>query len=270
MQIAVWSSTLEGEGTTTLTSILATLIAANHNHKTLLTHTLSSDLSMENYILKPGERDRYGQIGEANIDGLFRLINNGKLEANMVKDYCYSLLAHSNLDFLSADKTYELTDSFINNYMYLLHKANQFYDVVLTDLNVSIDSAIFSKILQETNVLIIVGSANSFRLDELMNKINENKELLKAHDLNIIFTLNKYNVNSNMSVKTLIKPYHIKVPIGIPYSVEIIDNCNRNELIDFVLRQIHSKRNGDFNDYLKKVNQLVKQVISLYQEVPNV
>jgi MinD-like ATPase involved in chromosome partitioning or flagellar assembly len=263
MQIALWSNELTGTGTSTLTGVLATTIAASHTYKTFVTHCLTGDLSLEAYLLKPSERQLCNTIGESNTEGLFRLIKNGKLTKDTVKDYCYSLLAHSNLDFLNTRMGYEIDETFILNYTYLLYMARQFYDVCLIDLEISIENPLFYKVLKETDILVVVCSQNTYRMRQIQTIIETNREKIEAFGTKIIFVMNQYDLDS-----TSIKRREVGMPIQsvIPYSTEIMDSCNRGELVDFLLRRCYSLRKNSMTGFMQRIQSLIAEILKQYEE----
>lgn len=267
LQIVLWSNGADGIGTTTLSSVLATLIAGKYNYKTLITHTMTRDLSMESYLLKPHEHNISSSNFESNVDGLFRLINNGKLTRDMIRDYCFSLLPHSNLDFLNTSKVYEADQKFIQNYMYLLYQAKEFYDVIVVDLNVCIDHPMFKKVLKESDVFIVVGNQNLYHNQKLIQQINEEKEFIKSYNLKTMFVMNQFNRQSHVSSNKLLAPLNVKRGEVVSYQVDLIDVCNKNELVDFVLRQLHNKKSSEFMNYIKEVTHLVDEAMKPYLEV---
>lgn len=263
MQIALWSNELRGSGCSTLAGILATTIAANHNYKTFVTHCLTDDLSLEEYLLKSSERQMSNNLGESNVDGLFRLIKNGKLTKDTVKDYCYSLLAHSNLDFLNTRTGYEMDNAFILNYTYLLFMARQFYDVSLIDMEISIENPLFFKVMQETDVLVVVCSQNKYRLRQMHKSLEAHRERIEAAGTKIILVLNQVDGESQVGNKLI---PGLKIDCIIPYMTEIMDSCNRGELVDFLLRRCYSKRNNSMSQCMDKIQKLIAEILKQYEE----
>jgi len=264
MQIALWSNEGKGSGTTTLTSVLATRLAANHNYKIFLTHCLTSDLSMESYLLKPSEHKQLTTLGESNVDGLFRLIKNGKLTKDTVKDYCFSLLAHSNLDFLTTRKGYELDESFNINYGYLLYTARQFYDIALIDLEIPFEHPLFHSVIKETDILVVVCPQNRYRLHQMTLMLEANRGSIEASGTKIIYVINKSNSQSETTKKVA---FGKKKPFLIPYEPDILENCNRGELVDFLLRHCYSRRKNSMSLFMDSVDSIIKEMLKLYEEV---
>jgi hypothetical protein len=59
----------------------------------------------------------------------------------------------------------------------------------------------------------------------------------------------------------------IRKPEVVSYQVELLDACNKHELVDFVLRQLHNKRGTGFSNYIKEVTHLVDEVMKPFMEV---
>ncbi len=265
MQIALWSNKC-GNGVSTLASVLATMIAVKGNYKTLLAHPMIKDMALESYLLSQGERNRYSELGDSGADGLFRLIHNGRLESNVIKDYCFSLLSRSNLDFLYTDNVYEDQVQHHNNFSYLHHKAHDFYDVIVTDLNVSMDHPLFYKTLHEVDVLLVVAGQNRYEITNLMDLLRKEKDKLRDLGLHIQLIIHPFDQRSSLSLKQLVKPFNIKTPLSVSYDIGIKDACNRAKLLDYVLREI-SIDSQRMSPYFKNMDQLVDKVLTWCQEV---
>lgn len=263
MQIALWSNEKDGAGTTTLTGVLATSFAASHNYRTWITHCLTKDLSMEHYLMKTEERKSFEKAGEAGIEGLFRLLKNGKLSKERVKDYCYSLLSHSNLDFLHTLHGYVLTQELELNFIYLTYLARQFYDIVVIDLEISAAHNLFKKAMKETDILLVVCPNNEYKAKQLIQQTESIRKELESSGTKIF-----YCVNQTIGSKELYKKWFrgIQVPYLIPFEPALIDQCNRGVLVDYILRRCYNVRNGSNKEYMDAVLQLTRDILKAYEE----
>jgi len=266
MQIALWSNQNVTAGVSTLAVMLSSMIAVRGNHKTFLSHPMLKDQSLESYLLSDKERERYNDMGETGADGLFRLLKNGRLEADSIKDYSYSLLSRSNLDFLCSKRLYEEMNEHYNNYTYLLRKANDFYDVSVIDLNVELEHPLFYQTLKESDVFIIVVPQNKYLLMELLNVLTKEKDRLRQLNLHIQLVMHPYNHESAMTLKQLLKPHKIKSPMTINYDTSIIDACNRSQLFDYCLREAGFKGHRRKKCF-SQMDDLVDLVMQWCQEV---
>ena len=266
MQIVLWSDEKDCAGTTSLTAVLAALIAIKGNYKTLLTHPMIRDTSMESYLLNQQERAGYGAHGESQAEGLFRLLKNGRLDAASIKDYSYSLLSRSNLDFICTNRLFDDAEEHWNNYLYLLHKSQEFYDMTVTDLHVPVTHPLFYRSLENADVLLVAASQNQVALKRLMDTLTSEKEKLRAMDLHIQLVIHPFDRESSVTLKQMVKSYRIKSPHSIAYDIRLKDACNRSELLDYVLREGgHLK--GRKNPFFEDMNQLSDKVLAWCQEV---
>lgn len=262
MQIALWSNETGGNGTTTTASALATTLAASYNYRTLITHCLSFDRSMENYMMKTKERSTFEGIGESNTEGLFRLLKNGKLSKDMVKDYCFSLLSHSNLDFLYSFNGYELNDDFVVNYTYLCYLARQFYDITIVDLEIGCEHPLCMKVLKDTDILIVVCPNNRYRIEQLIKTTEALREEIEQKGTKIIYCVNQVQGSKELYKKQF---RGIQVPLFIPYEASLIDPCDRGELVDYILRRCYSQKNDSIKEYMTSMQQLIQRILRIYE-----
>lgn len=280
MQIAIWSKKANSGVTVTAIS-LATYIAAQYGYKTLLSHSFCQDLAMEYYVQK--QEPTSIQIGESSLDSLLRLSKNGRLTTETVKDYCLSLLSHSNLDFMNSQRIYAADESFLNSYQFLLHLAGQYYDVSVIDLSRCIGQTMFDQVLTESEVSIEVVNQNQYQISQAVKQKTvqwqEAGQLPKPKQESVektaipvmdrqkqILLVNRYDSKSTISKKQLLDKSGLQAQMQRPgkdgriltaaYATELIDQSNRRQLVDYLLRQIHNLKKTDFSYYLKDIKKL--------------
>lgn len=265
MLIALWSNEKYETGVTTLACVLSTLISAKYSYRTLLTHPMTSDMSMENYVLKAIERNHPFSIGESDTDALFRLIKNGKISSDEIKDYCYSLLGQSNLDLLQTDKIYEETASHHMTYSYLLHLAKNFYDVIVVDLQVNMESPIFEMVIKECDAIISVANQNSLCIKETIDKYNTTIKPLNSKAYHKVI-VNRYDLDSSISFKRLVGT-EVKTCVTVPYKKEIMDGCNRSELVDVLLKHFYYGKKSPLYDFYKPFTKMTDKILIMQEDV---
>jgi len=261
MQVVIWSDPTYASGQTTLAILLATMIACRKGYKTFLTSSLIKDESLEHYSLKTFERELDQFIGESNIEGVIRRIKNGKLTKDMIKDYCFSLLAHSNLDMLQSGKTLPDHEEYYHQFGYLMTLANAYYNISVIDCDLALDHPLTQLLLKTTDVLVVVGDPNLYRLEGLSHSCEEAKDLLTS--IPKVFIMNKWE-------KGILKPFKKKIvgvdPVFIPYFPSLIEQANQNNLVDYVLRLSYSKKNYDAHVFLKSIEKAVERILTLGEE----
>ena len=261
MQIVIWSDPKYASGQTTLSILLSTMIACRKGYKTFLTSSLIADESLEYYSLKSFERELEQFVGESNIEGLIRRIKNGKLTKDMIKDYCFSLLAHSNLDMLQSGKTLVDNEEYHTQFGYLISLVNMYYNISVIDCDLELDHSLTKTLLKTTDVMVVVGEPNRYRLEKLSN-IFENQEG-RIKEIPKVFIVNKWE-------KGIVKPIHKKLmgiePMYIPYYPTLIEQANQNNLVDYILRLNYSKKNYEAHAFLKSIEKAVERILLLGEE----
>lgn len=261
MQVVIWSDPNCATGQTTLATLIATLIACKKGYKTFLTSSLLRDESLEHYSLKPFERELDQFIGESNIEGLIRGIKNGKLTKDMIKDYCFSLLAHSNLDLLQSGKVLSDHPDYHRQFEYLLSLVNSYYNISVIDCDLSLEHPLAQQLLKTTDVIVIVGEANRYQFEKLSSICEEKKELISK--IPKVLVINKWE-------KSVVKPFKKKLlaldPIYVPYYPAIIEQSNQNNLVDYVLRLSYARKNYEAHFFLKTIEKVVERILAFGEE----
>ncbi len=261
MQVVIWSDPNYATGQTTLATVIATMIACKKGYKTFLTSTLLKDESLEHYSLKTFEREREHFVGETNIEGLIRGIKNGKLTKNKIKDYCFSLLAHSNLDLLQSGRILEDHETYYHQFEYLMSLVNAYYNVSVVDCDLGLEHGLIERVLHTTDVMVVVGDGNKYQFEKLKTMCETHQKMLEK--IPKIFIHNKWE-------KSVVKPFKVKVlgidPIYVPYTSALIEQSNQNNLVDYILRLNYGKKTDETKMFLKATNKVVERILTLGEE----
>lgn len=263
MQIAVWSNESRS-GTTLCSCVLATLLAARQGYKTFITHSLMNNTKMEKYLLKSSERQAILQIGDTGIEALLRTCRNGKLSPDILHNFSQSLLSHSNLDLLDSQVIYDESEEVNKSFLYYLKIAKRYYDVTVVDLNSKLSKSLMDSVLHESDVLLIVTTVDHFDLEDLRNRKREIED--KHKNLRVVVLINGYDERSSISKSKLLLGFEKKNTFLIPYQIELQDSCNRSDLLDFMLRQLYSKRRDSMSKYIRQYEEMIKEILVSYQQ----
>lgn len=263
MQIAVWSNTNKS-GTTLNACVLATILAARHGYKTFITHTLMNNTKMERYLLKPLERQKKLNIGDSSIEALLRTCRNGKLSSDILHNFCQSLLSHSNLDLLDSQESYLENEEENISFLYSLEIAKRFYDISVIDIDSRASEKLLDRMLEGSDVLLMMATPDFYELELLREKKKEIEE--KHKKLKIIVGVNRYDSRSCFAKNKLLVGQDRKRSFTLPYQVELQDSCNRSDLLDFILRQLHSKRKDGMAEFMNCFENMIKEILLSYQQ----
>lgn len=271
MQVAILS-THRLAGGTTLTGVLGTYLAAEHNYKTLMTHTFHKDTSMERYILSDMERNAYNDdVYESNISALMRLIKNGKLTAEDVQNYSFSLLPHSNLDLIFDNTIYDFTKSFGASFQYLMHRAKSVYDIVIIDIPLEWENEHIFEIVDQSEVVILCTTQHQYGNYEFIAKYTERIKSGKKPLHNVLLCVNQYQEKVKYAKRQLAEVYKDiiqgKNEVTImPYFIDIVNACNNSQLIDYTLRNMQQEKNDELRKMMNGLRQM-HEYISKKQEM---
>lgn len=267
MQIAIWSAPNITAGTSTITATLSTVIAARYGYKTLMTGTMTSDLSLLSYC-----SSLYGEAGiegiedyrESDMDRLLRLIQHGKLTATDIPNYCYSLLSNSNLDMLGTYRSYEGNQAYQVSFRYLLHQARQFYELIMIDLDKTLEDELAQGIVEESDALIVILPPNTFKQRQILEQLNTWYEK-QVHKMEISFWVNGVAPDMSIRKKELAKRCHkfSNSPIAyIPFYTPLIERANDHQMVDYILRHSHDHRKKGENIYLDAIEKVTERLLA--------
>lgn len=258
MRIAFWSNVHGQSATTSNMVAIALMTALEYRLKVLVTHnhfersTLESSLLEDKYL-----KNDLMELSDNGIDALARFIRSNKLDKDNIVNYTTSLLKKK-LDLLmgTTNTNKELYMKDINNVIdQILKLAEEFYNVVFIDVS-SGKNELSNKILKNSDLIVVNLNQNASVLNDFfqMNKDNLEK---------CIFLIGRYDNNSRINKKNIMRKYNIKKNIAvIPYNIEFSDACSEGRGIDFFLKNMSVKKD-DLNYYfIDEVRNAVKLILT--------
>ena len=172
---------------------VATTLAINYNYKILMVNTKHNDKSLE-YAFEPKNSiNNVFTKGKLDLDtglsGVAKAIMSNKTSPEIITNYTKIIL--KNLELLT-DKN--VTDEDFTRYIKYIKEiiklANRYYDIVLVDLEGSIENQDIKQILQLSNVNIVTLVQNINVIDEFIEQKTQNN-ILKED--NVLISIGKYD-----------------------------------------------------------------------------
>ena len=178
--VTFWNDDREQTGKTLTAVAMATAMAIDKNYKILLISTSFQDPTIKNCFWGDETQKNLKLFGAKNhniavengIEGLLKLITSNKLTPGVITDYT-KVIFKGRLEVLngfvgdkdaSFDENYEEYKKVEKSYIELIRMANQYYDMVLVDLEKTMSTATKEEILRISNLNIMV-----FRVHEYAN-----------------------------------------------------------------------------------------------------
>ena len=281
--VTFWNDDREQSGKTLSAVAVATMMAIERNFKILLLSTSCNDSTMKNcYWMdstkKNTNKDLFGRASnniavENGIEGLSKLIKSNKIQPSIITDYTRVIFKgrlevlngytgaenNTNPSEYSFQKVSEL-------YPELIKIANQYYDMVIVDLDKNLSKKIKDEILELTNVNVFVFTQ---RLSSL-NRYNN----LKTNDLNIkslkcIPVIGKYDKDSKYNKKNIMRYLGIKKDINLmPYNRLFFEAAEEASVTELFLKQRNIKdTTDDTHMFINEVIKLDDNIVQRVQEL---
>ena len=226
---------MHGQGATSATTAaLASLISQKTAYKVLVSHNHIERSALEGYFYKKSKIDALNFSGLSNqgVDALIRLIQNGRLNPEMIADYTFSLLKNNRLDILlgsSKKKRPEDRDLYLD----IVECARKFYDFILIDVHSGLNDITSLKILERSDFIIFCLNQNNYLLQDFKEILNANP-VLKTK--NAVYVISRFERQSSMTTGNIARRFNLnkKAIFAVPESSIFLDALNNGRVFDFV------------------------------------
>lgn len=265
--VTFWSNGEEQTGKTLSIAAVATYLSIEHNKRILIVSTGHNDKTLDNCFWKERKIKRnLGIFGpntniamDEGIVGLTKIINSNKLSPENITNYT-KIVFKDRLEILQSFKG-ERTDYERLKQVYsdIINLANNYYDLVLVDLDRELEQEISETILGNSNLIVAnisqrLSSIDRFiELREQMQFLNTNKTLI---------LVGRYDKNSKYTIKNMTRYMGEKNKVStIPYNTLFFEASEEAKVPDLFLKI----RNIDEDDtnyfFLAEVKRTVENIL---------
>ena len=280
--VTFWNDDREQSGKTLTAVAVATRMSIEYNYKILLISTSFQDTTMKNCFWGGEVQRSLKLFGNKNnniavengIEGICKLVSANKLTPTVITDYS-KVIFKGRLEVIgsylgskeaSREVNYKEYEKIRGAYTELIRMANQYYDMVLVDLDKDMPEDIVSEILQISNVNVIV-------ISQRMESLNRYKDL-KENNMIInspktIPVVGKYMNNTKYNLKNIMKYLEIKRDLDkIPLNMLYFESAEESGVTDLFLRLKNIKDTSDENYiFMQDVLKLTEKIIKRLQEL---
>lgn len=267
--VTFWSECKKEIGQTSTAIAVATQMAIEHNYKILLLSTYDTNDMDRAYWneekLNKGLKGIFGNTKKVNIDsgiqGLTKVALSNKLTPNVITNY--SKIVFKNrlevLDGYTGDETdYE---TILSVYPEVILNASMYYDMVIVDLNRSIDNQIIQKILDISNVIM-------YGLNQKMSTIDKFIESTYQEKKNVIPYIGRYDKFSKYNSKNISRYIKSKKDINyLSYNTLFNESCEEGLVANLFLNLKQIKSEDKNLDILKETRKISESIIYKIQEL---
>lgn len=257
--ITFWNDNREQTGQTFATIAVATRMAIERNIKILLIATSLNDPTIKKSYW--GEDTKNSNLFatknsavavENGIEGLFKLVASNKLTPSIITDYT-RVVFKGRLEVItgftaSRINSQDELDEFRkieNSYIELIRTANQYYDMVIVDLDKRLNYKIKEELLNLSNV-------NVYVLSQKMESINRYNEMKKQKDeferFKCIPVIGKYIKQYKYNSKNIARYLQEKQELDLlPFNLLYMEAVEEAKVVDLFLKLKNIKDKTDEN-----------------------
>lgn len=271
--VTFWNDGKQQTGKTLSAVAIATYMAIKHNYKILLIPTGYNDKTINNCFWEERKiKKNLGLFGPNTniamgngIEGLTQILKSNKITSQNITNYT-KIIFKDTLEILpgfSGEK--EKYDELKENYLDIIRAANQYYDLVLVDLDIEMGEKMVQQILEKSNLIVTVLSQRLSSINDFIDKREEMSILKSKKSLILIGRYDKY---SKYTVKNISRYMGEKNKVStIPYNTLFFEACEEAKVPDLFLRL----RNVDEDDrnglFLAEVGRASQNIIYRLQDL---
>lgn len=280
--VTFWNDERDQTGKTLTSIAVATRMAIERNYRILLISTSFQDNTMKNCFWGDEAQKTLKLFGMKNnniavgngIEGLVKLITANKLTPNVITDYT-RVIFKERLEVINGYFGAKEVTKKTNNMEYekvqkcypdLIRVASQYYDMVLVDLDKTIQEDVTNEILEMSNVNVYVLSQKKVSLDRYLEK---KQSYTKVGNQKMIPVIGKYMNDTKYNLKNITKYLQEKKGLNvIPYNTLYFEASEEAGVPDLFLRLKNVKDTSDENYiFMQDVLELMDKIIKRIQEL---
>lgn len=280
--ITFWNDGREQTGQTLTAIAVATRMSIERNSKILLISTSVNDSTMKKcywgqentQVLNLFNNKNNTLAVENGIEGLFKLVTSNKLTPTTITDYT-RVVFKGRLEVITGpeasksrtqEENIEDLKKIMVSYTELIKIANQYYDMVIVDLDKRLSSKIREDILKISDV-------NVFVLSQKMESINRYNEL--KHQNNdvtrnrCIPVIGKYIKDYKYNSKNIARYLQEKRELDLlPFNLLYMEAAEEGKVVDLFLKVRNIKDKVDENYFFMKCTlDLTNNILKRLQEL---
>lgn len=272
--VTFWNSGKEETGKTLAIAAISTYMAIEHNYRILVISTSRDDKTIENCFWKQKKaKKNLGLFGpntniamEEGVDGLIKIMKSNKLAPENITNYT-KIVFKDRLEILQSYKgNLEEYKTIANMYPDIINLANNYYDLVLVDLDSNMNSYAVEKILGASNLVVINLSQRLTSIDNFL-EIKEKDAMFKSKKT--LLLVGRYDKYSKYSIKNISRYMNEKNIVStIPYNTLFFEAAEEGKVPDLFLRLRKTVDEDDRNGFfIAEVGRTVENIIYRLQNL---
>ena len=278
--VTFWNSSKQQIGQTMSIAAIATYMAIEHNYKILVISTTDREDNFKRCFWeeKKGKKN-LGIFGpnanleiENGVEGLARIIRSNKISPGVITNYTKVVFKERLEILLGSEAAIKNTESTTDNidiqsvYPDIMTMANQYYDIVLVDLDDNIENEIQKTIMHQSDI-VVVNIGQRLRDIERFSELKQEIPMLQTKKA--ILMIGKYDKFSKYNAKNITRYLGEKNKIQtIPYNTLFFEASEEAGVPDLFLKFRKSLDSEDRNAFfIEEVKRATENIIYRLQDL---
>lgn len=265
--VTFWNNGKEQTGKTLSLAAICTHLAIEHNYRILVISTGYQDENLDNCFWEQKKvKKNLGLFGpntniamQEGIAGLVKIMKSNKLSPDIITNYT-KIIFKDRLEILP---TFKGNPSEYNDirrfYPEIINLANNYYDLVLVDLDKQLQDDVAETILTNSNLIVANLSQRLTSINTFM-EIREEQPMLKSKKTLIL--IGRYDKFSKYNVKNISRYMGERNKVStLPYNTLFFEACEEAKVPDLFLRLKKIGEDDRNSFFLQEVKRTVDNII---------
>lgn len=266
--VTFWNNGTEQTGKTLSLAAICTHLAIEHNYRILVVSTGYQDENLDNcfWEQKKKAKKNLGLFGpntniamQEGIAGLVKIMKSNKLSPDIITNYT-KIIFKDRLEILPTFKGNPNEYNDIRRYYpEIINLANNYYDLVLVDLDKQLQDDVAENILTNSNLIVANLSQRLTSINTFM-EIREEQPMLKSKKT--LLLIGRYDKFSKYNVKNISRYMGERNKVStLPYNTLFFEACEEAKVPDLFLRLKKIGEDDRNSFFLQEVKRTVDNII---------
>lgn len=262
--VAFWSPVHGQAGNTSNLVATSSMLAVEHNVKTMVTQTQLSHSTLESAFTKKSNKGDLLSFSDTGLDALERLAMSKRLTDDKVADYTITVIRDRLELLVGSSKSNQGMFKNIDSVLDTIFKvSSKYYDYCMVDVHSGTKNQMTKRVLNEADLIVVNLNQNIHVLERFFSKVDW---LDVLDEKPYVIVLSQYDSKSRYTVKNIQRKFKCKTPIlTIPYNTAFRDACNDRNVIEFFLRANNASKSNPNFYFVNEVEKLVNEIMKLTQ-----
>lgn len=274
--ISFWSNSKKETGKTLASIAISTMIAIDHNYKTLLISTDFDDkTAFESFFTETQNSGLQKRLGlrndslnsENGVEGLSRIVESNRIRPGLIQDYA-KVVFRERFDVLTSPVAENIEDYYdiAKNYPQILEVAKRDYNLTFVDVSRKLPDDVKERILEMSDVIVLNTTQGLHSLNSVEELREKDERFRSSKTMILIGRYDKFSKYNEKNISRYLREK--KEIIAIPYNTLFFEATTEGQVPDYLLKY---KTLSDKNDrnyvFIQETKKACDEILYRIQEL---